>query len=115
MNKYDLLLIVFLITVSFSFIFFSKSEEANLARVIYDGNVVMEIDMSKDGFYEVDGYLGVVSIQVFDSKIRVVEETSPLNICSKKGFVSNTNDVIVCLPNKVVIEFLKNDIDAVIY
>lgn len=59
---------------------------------------------SKD-YYFIKGNLGYVKIYYnkVTKKMKVVEETSPYNTCSKQG---ESNDVpIVCLPNFVTISF----------
>lgn len=77
---------------------------------------VIELEFGKtivnyqNKFY-VLGALGVVEIEYKDHKVRVSEEKSPYNICSRQGF----SDIapIVCLPNFVTIEF-SNDTDVII-
>lgn len=106
MNKYDFLLIITVLTVlALCFINQLNTEKPLLAKVFYDNKEVLEIDLSKDDIYKVKGYLGDVTIEVLDNKIRVIDETSNRNLCSKQGFVDNINESIICLPNKIVIEF----------
>lgn len=62
--------------------------------------------------YYIMGGLGVVVIEYKDKKIRIKDENSPYNICSKQGF-SDTNPII-CLPNYVTIEFNNIDSDVII-
>lgn len=64
--------------------------------------------------YFVKGKLGYVKIHYnsLTKKIRVVEETSPYNICSNQGY---SNDApIVCLPNYVSIKFSKSELDEIV-
>lgn len=64
--------------------------------------------------YFVKGKLGYVKIQYNPTtkKIRVVEETSPYNICSNQGYSSEAP--IVCLPNYVSIKFSKSELDEIV-
>ena len=116
MNKSDFKLVGILLTVSLigilGFKLFSKS--GNSAFVYHDGNLVLTIDLSIDNDYVVDGDLGDVSIVVRDGKIKVEDENSPLHLCSLQGFIDSSNESIVCLPNKVVINVGGNDFDAVV-
>jgi len=116
MNKSDIKLIAVLLILSFwgilSFKFFSK--KGSSAYVYHDGNLVLTIDLSIDNDYVVDGDLGDVSIVVRDGKIKVEDENSPLHLCSLQGFIDSSNESIVCLPNKVVINVGGNDFDAVV-
>lgn len=110
MNKYDIILVItiFLLgVIGYFYVLSIDSSDDLIAIVTYDSNVVLEIDLSIDDIYVIDAYLGDVVIEVLDNKIRVVEENSPLNICSNMGFIDNVRSIIVCLPNKVMIE-LKN-------
>lgn len=116
MNKSDIKLVCILLTVSLigilGFKLFSKS--GNSAFVYHDGNLVLTIDLSVDKEYVVVGDLGDVVIVVRAGKIKVEEETSPLHLCSKQGFVSDNNESIVCLPNKIVINIGNSEYDAVV-
>jgi hypothetical protein len=116
MNKSDVKLVGILLIVSilgvFCFRIFSKKGEN--AYVFHDGNLVLTIDLGINGDYVVDGDLGDVSIAVRDGKIKVEDETSPLHLCSLQGFIDSSNESIVCLPNKVVINIGGSDLDAVV-
>ncbi|MDD2469782.1 MAG: NusG domain II-containing protein [Bacilli bacterium] len=120
MNKHDYLLIsiVMIIGVSFFIINSLVSFKASKAYVYYDNELVQTIDLSHDDLkeYTIKGYNGDVVIETMKNKIRVKEETSPLHLCSKQGWVSSSLEPIVCLPNKVVIriESSKEEVDAVV-
>lgn len=64
--------------------------------------------------YYIMGKLGIVHIEYNPTmkKIRVVDETSPYNICSKQGYSDNAP--IVCLPNLIYITFSDSEVDFVI-
>lgn len=118
MNKFDYIMIFSLFFISLLFYFIlNDGNKASVALVKYDGVVIKEIDLNKSGsnLYEFDGANGKVVIETLDGKIRVIEETSPYNICSKMGWSSSENDIIVCLPNKIVVELLSNEVDTIIY
>ena len=116
MNKSDFKLVGILLIISLigilGFKFFSKSGTS--AYVYHDGNLILTIDLSVDKEYVVDGDLGDVVIVVRDGKIKVEEETSPLHLCSKQGFIDSSTQSIVCLPNKIVINIGDNLYDAVV-
>ncbi len=116
MNKSDVKLVIILLFVSIVGIICFKlfSRRGNNAYVYHDGNLVLTIDLSIDNDYVVKGDLGDVFIVVRDGRIKVDNETSPLHLCSIQGFVSDSNQSIVCLPNKVVINIGDNELDAVV-
>ena len=73
-----------------------------------------EVVLAYGNYYFIKGKLGYVKIEYSPSKkkIRVVEETSPYNICSKQGYSDNAP--IVCLPNLIYITFSDSEVDFVI-
>ncbi|MFV0424282.1 MAG: NusG domain II-containing protein [Bacilli bacterium] len=114
MKKSDVMLVVILVILNTVFLFrvidFSKSTTAN---VYYDNQLIMELDLKEDGVYKLDGVNGEVEITVKDGKVAITKETSPLNICSKQGYVDVGNVPLICLPNKVVVEGTSSEVDGV--
>lgn len=106
LTKADRILIVILMLVSFLSLFFlmQQTTQANKADVYVKEEKVLSIDLNKDGHYSVNGTNGKVEIEVKDHAIRVTQENSPHHLCSRQGFVSDSNVPIVCLPNETVIQ-----------
>ncbi len=100
----DIILIIVLLLIACLILIFNKKENGNQALVYYENDLILKIDLSQDNEYDVNGYNGNVHIIVKDNKIKVDEENSPKHICSKQGFISSSNETIVCLPNKIVIK-----------
>lgn len=113
MSKNDVKLIIMLLVVILIFFVvkcFSNSS-SNIANVYYENEIIKTIDLSIDKEYVVEGFNGDVVIEVLDNKIRVKEEESPRHLCSKQGY----SDVIICLPNKIVIKVEKDtELDGVV-
>ena len=106
MNKNDIILII-TITLITTLLFLVPTRNSNYAYVYYESTLIKEISLDKDDKYIVQGYNGDVVIEVKNKKIRVVDENSNNHLCSKQGF---TNSIpIVCLPNKIVIDFKNNN------
>jgi len=119
MNKYDWILVSsLLIIIGLTFVFLYKKDSDNkLAKVYYENEVILTIDLTlkEEKEYIVKGYNGDVTIKTKDGKIKVDSEKSPLNLCSKQGYISSSNEVIVCLPNKIIIKIEdKETVDTVI-
>jgi hypothetical protein len=121
MNRYDFILISVILFVCLLFLgitYINGEKHANVAYVYYDNKLVKTIDLRIDETkeYIVKGYNGDVVIETKKNQIRVKEEKSPLNLCSKQGFISSSLETIVCLPNKVVIkiESSNDELDAVV-
>lgn len=120
MNKNDIkLIIILLILILITLIIINTTkEQGNTAVVYYEDKEVLKIDLSINKEYKVKGFLGDVVIEVKDNKVRVIEETSPNNICQKQGYIKDSTKTIVCLPNKIIIKITNdkdNELDGVIY
>ena len=68
-----------------------------------------EIKLDEDDYPTL---LGDMVIEIKDNRVRVSEEESPKNYCSKQGWVGNVATPIFCLPNSVVVTIVGlNDSD----
>ena len=119
MNKKDFIVIGIILFLSIAgVIFLNLTANSNdlMAKVYYENDLLIEIDLSINDTYIVEGKLGEVVIEVKDNKIAVIKETSPNHICSKQGFVSSSLTPIICLPNKIIINLVSNEtnLDAVV-
>lgn len=115
MKLNDLILIVIILLIVGIILIFNKKEIPNQAKVYYENDLILTIDLSQNKEYDVQGYNGNVHIVVLDNKIKVEEEYSPKHLCSKQGFISSSNETIVCLPNKILIKIESDDsLDTVI-
>ena len=88
-----------------------RAEQARFARISSRGVEVKTVDLMIDQEFTVDGKN---TITVQDGKIAVTWADCPDHYCMKRGFCSGGTD-IVCLPNRLVIEFLGDqEVDAAI-
>ena len=89
-------------------------ETASRARISSGGRVVRTVDLSIDQEFTVETEGGYNIVTVKDGKIAVTEASCPDHYCMARGFC-NSGAQIVCLPNKLVIEFLEEqEIDFVV-
>lgn len=120
MNKSDkrlLLILVVLIVITCLIIYFTKSNNPKNALVYYKDNLVLTIDLSTTGIkeYTVSGELGNVIIEKNNEQIRVISENSPNHTCSKQGYIKESYEMLICLPNKVVIKIEdKDNVDTIV-
>lgn len=88
--------------------------ETNIAIITIDGEKVREVDTSHNQSFDIVSKNGTNSVIVKDNKIYLTDATCPDKLCVRHGELHNKYDAIVCLPNKVVIEYKNTeDIDAV--
>ena len=89
-------------------------EEASRAKITSDGKLIRIVDLSVDQEFTVqtEGGYNVVTVQ--GGKIAVTEASCPDHYCMARGFCSGGTQ-IVCLPNRLVIEFLEEqEIDGAV-
>lgn len=108
MNKNDkiLLLLVFIISSIMIIISIVSKQEGGQALIYHNHQIIQTIDLNIDNTYQVKGDLGTVKVEVKDRKIRVIEENSPYHLCSKQGYISSSNETIICMPNRIMIEII---------
>ena len=73
------------------------------AEVEAAGKVVATIDLSRDGVTDVPGVLGATRLEVRSGRVRVLSSPCPRQICSHGGWVGAAGEMLVCLPNAVVV------------
>ena len=90
-------------------------DAAAQARVLSDGKVIVTVELSQDQIFTVpapNGGENVVTVK--DGKIAVTAATCPDHHCMQRGFC-DSGTAIVCLPNRLVIEFVaRQEIDGVV-
>jgi hypothetical protein len=101
----DKLLIAFLfISSGFSFLWIKNIHaSAKFCVVSVNGKVEWKIPLSENREIEVEGPLGQSHIEIKDGKVRMLDSPCPLKICVKSGYIDDPNDIIVCLPNRVIV------------
>lgn len=62
----------------------------------YDLAVDQVLVVQKDGIFN--------KVEIKDGKATMIDANCPDKLCIKQGTIDNTNETIVCLPNKVVVE-----------
>ena len=80
-------------------------EDADYAKIISDGQVMHLVNLHVDREIHIssaDGGRNTVTVR--DGKIAVTEANCPDHYCMDRGFCSSGSP-IVCLPNRLVIEF----------
>ena len=88
-----------------------RTEQARFAKITSKGVEGNTVDRTVDQEFTVDGRN---TITVKDGKIAVTWADCPDHYCMKRGYCSGGTD-IVCLPNRLVIEFLGDqEVDAAI-
>ena len=87
---------------------FMFSTPAAYAEVSVDGQTVMELDLNKDTVLTIDGWNGGTNtITVQDGAVSVTEASCPDHVCVQTGPVSRAGELIVCLPNRMIVTVIQ--------
>ncbi len=106
--------VIFVVFVMGAFVINSIQPEDDAVIISVNGKEVKEVDLSKNETFDLKTEYGNNTIQIKDGVICVCEADCPDKLCVRHGGLRNKYDAIVCLPNKIVIEYKNGgEIDAV--
>ena len=110
-----LLTLILIVCIGLSIPMLFPGEEASHARIISDGKVLHLVDLHTDREIQVTTAKGGHNtVTITDGKIAVTEANCPDHYCMERGFCNNGSP-IVCLPNRLVIEFQgQQEVDFVV-
>lgn len=114
MNKQDITLLLMLFIVILSILLLFNDNIVTYANIYYEDNIIKSVDLNVDNIYTINGYNGIIKIQVNNKRIRVIQEKSNRHLCSKQGYISKSYESIICLPNKISISLSNNELDGVV-
>lgn len=86
-------------------LFFARTGQgaASGAEVEVAGRRALDLDLRRDGVFDVAGRLGTTRIEVRDRRLRVLSSPCPRQLCRHEGWVGSAGQLLVCVPNGVVI------------
>lgn len=91
------ILALIILAAAFSFHYFSTQ---NGERIVIDADgQSYEFSLTENTTHQVQGPLGITTIEVLNGKVRIVDSPCPGKNCINQGWSSP----IVCLPNKVIV------------
>ena len=110
----DGILLVFLIVLTaFSPRFLPASTVGKLL-IVKTPDSVTEISLGIEGRHSVSGPLGTAFLVIEKGRAHLENAPCPLKICEAMGSVDRSGQVIVCLPNRIVVKVAgPEDVDAV--
>ena len=106
-TKYYIAILCLLLSLCIvaSYFLLGSGPDAARAQITSDGELVRIVDLHMDQEFTVETDDGYNIVTVKDGKIAVTEASCPDHYCMARGFCSKGAQ-IVCLPNRLVIEFL---------
>ena len=115
-SKYWAVLIslILLLCIGASLFLLGEKGPAGIAEIRSDGTLVRTVNLNEDQEFTVPCPGGYNNVTVKDGKIAVTAADCPDGYCIARGFC-NSGTPIVCLPHKLVIEFVgMQEIDGII-
>lgn len=104
----DLIIILILVAVSFVpfyFLLSPKRESNNIIAIIKVNNhQVKKLPLNRDVVWKYQNGNKLNVVQVKKHKIRMIDANCKDQICVKDGWKSKSEDTIVCLPHKFLVE-----------
>jgi len=106
----DGVLIVLVILISLIPVHFKPTardpRQLAVAVIKVNGQTVSTVAMNRPGYFEFPFEQGTGQVEILNGAIRMLEMDSkicPQAICSDKSWIKTSADVIVCLPNRIVV------------
>ena len=112
MKRNDLIFVGVVLLVALLVFVFIPKESANIAKITVNGKHYCTLSLDKDTTIDING-TNVATVK--DGEIYMESATCPDKLCVHQGKISDSSKKIICLPNKVIIEALKeSSIDTVV-
>ncbi len=77
---------------------------ADKAIIRSGGKIFREVPLSRDQQIEVPGPLGTSIVTIEKRKARITSDPSPRQYCVRQGWLQQTGEIAICLPNEVSVE-----------
>lgn len=119
LNKYDIILIAIVISLAgIMALGLGKNlgYPSNQVKISIDTNEYATYNSAKNQTINIDIDENHNVIEIEDGKVKMTEANCPDGYCLKQGPITQGNETIVCLPNKLMIEFVgkKSSVDTVV-
>lgn len=76
---------------------------AERVEIEVSGKGVLSLSRSEEGLHRIDGPLGSTAVEIREGRVRILSSPCPLKLCQRAGWIGSAGEMIVCLPNEVVV------------
>ena len=109
---YAVIIVLTIITiVSFiiTLIFSNRKFDSEYVEIHVDGKLYKKVPLNNnEETIKVVSASGTNIIQISKGKAHILEADCPDKVCIKDGYIDNPSKILVCLPNKVVVQVIGN-------
>ena len=107
------LAVLFAVSLGTGLMLLQPGETAHRVEILSDGKVLYTLNLDTDQQITVTTDRGSNTVTIRDGKVAVTEASCPDHYCMHRGWCEGGAE-IVCLPNRLVIRFLREQkIDGV--
>ena len=110
----DILIISFVLISALFILLSGKKEQGDFVVLEIDGRVIKTFSLLEDTEYTYNGdYSNTISVK--NGRVCISDANCPDKTCVNSKSISNPNEVICCLPNKLLLRVVsdKNEVDVV--
>lgn len=112
LTRADKLLIVLLfITSILSLPVIRHFQKSNNSYAIIEVNAkeLKKVSLLEEKELEIMGELGISILKIEKERIKIIKSPCPHKLCVKMGWISQPGEIIICIPNKVVVRIAGGD------
>ena len=114
MKKWDVIIIIFLIIISFipeTVIFITTYNKYNsfYVEVYSKGKLYKKLPLKKDAkkiTFTVKDELGTNVIEIDKAQVKIIDADCPDKICVKAHGINKPGEALICLPHKLVVKII---------
>lgn len=123
-NKYDISLIAFVIVLNLLLLFYSGKnvvQATTTKKIIVSaynkiiGTYTVNEEYTKK--FRIDSKTGYNTVHIENGEVWIHEASCPDQICVQQGKIKSDGEIIVCIPNQLIIEVKENkesDVDIIV-
>lgn len=118
MNRKDFLVFSIIFSIIFIAYLFSRvnNSRGEIVLIQVNGRDFLHLSVNQNRIIKVSGPLGISIIEIEDGKVRMLSSPCPDKLCIKEGYINKPGQLIVCVPNKIVIKIEgRASLDALTY
>lgn len=117
LTKGDKVLVIFLIVMSivtafFAFTINNSRNDVKFISIQIDGEEINTIEFSEEIIgktYTIETEFGKNVLQFGDGEVKIIEASCLDKLCIEQGTIKDVGQLLVCLPNRLVIEIKSID------
>ncbi len=102
-GDYFIIGIILIVIILFLKVFKFVQDSGHLCTISVDNKKIYQLSLSENKEISVLGPIGETKVKVENGSIRITEAPCEQKICQKMGKISHSGEIIVCIPNKIII------------